>query len=250
MLRRELELRRETETLRPFREPSPKKHDLEKTIDMSHRTSFRNASLFLATCLTLGCSNGGSLGCGSSTKSPSSDSTGGGGPSLASGLLGVYRVDRYQGSQAGCDQLTDVPERPGYLVLYVFQPNDGGGEARLGGAFCGDARLCRALAEKASEPAVGYSFISGDDASGWQGWGVVGTGPVEDQCGATVQSHVLTSPTGPTIRIKTTTVDAVYAPLVEEDVATCKNRDAITAAKADLPCKSLLVLEATRDGDL
>ena len=235
--------------MRGFGHPLPTKLDLEKS-SMPHGTSLlRNASLFLATCLTLGCSNGGSLGCGSSTKSETSES-GGAGPKAASGLLGVYKVDRYQGSQGGCDQLIDVSDRPGYLVLYVFQPNDGSSKARLGGAFCGDASLCRAVAAKASEPAVGYSFISGDDASGWQGWGVVGTGPVEDQCGATVQSHVLTSPTGPTIRIETTTVDAVYAPLVEEDVATCKNRDAIAAAKADLPCKSLLVLEATREGGL
>jgi len=218
---------------------------------MPHRTPLlKSASLFLATCLIFGCSNAGSSGCGSSTKSTSGESARGGEPKLASSLLGVYKVDRYQGSQAECDQLMDVPEKPGYLVLYVFQPSDGSSEARLGGAFCDDATLCRALGEKASEPVVGYSFISGDDASGWQGWGIVGTGPVEDQCGATVQSHVLTSPTGPTIRIETTTVDAVFGPLVEDDVVTCKNSDAIDAAKADLPCKSLLVLEATRDGDL
>ena len=218
---------------------------------MPHGTSLlRNASLIVATCLTLGCSNGGGLGCGSSTKSAHSDSTGAPELKVPSSVLGVYKVDRYQGSQDGCDQLIDVPDRPGHLVLYVFQPNDGSSKARLGGAFCADASLCRAVAEKASEPAVGYSFISGDDASGWQGWGVVGTGPVEDQCGATVQSHVLTSPAGRTIRIETTTVDAVYAPLVEEDVATCKHRDAIAAAKADLLCKSLLVLEATREGGL
>jgi hypothetical protein len=218
---------------------------------MPHGTSLlKNASLFLATCLTLGCSNGGSLGCGSSTKSTHSDSTSAAELKVPSGVLGVYKVDRYQSSQGGCDQLIDVSDRPGYLVLYIFQPNDGSSKARLGGAFCGDASLCRAIADKASEPAVGYSFISGDDASGWQGWGVVGTRPVEEQCGATVQSHVLTSPTGPTIRIETTTVDAVYAPLVEEDVATCKNRDAIAAAKGDLPCKALLVLEATREGGL
>lgn len=219
---------------------------------MPQRTSLlRNASLFLATCLSLGCSNGGSVGCGSSTKSASSDSAGTGGPKLASGLLGVYKVDRYQGSQDGCDQLTDIAEASSHLVLYTFQPNDGTGKARLGGAFCGDVNLCRALAERAPEPAIGYSFIGGDDASGWTGWAVTGTSPVEQKCGAAVQSHVLTSPMKDAVRIETKTVDVVFAPVAEKDgVATCSNKHAIAAANLDRPCKSLLVLQATRDTGL
>lgn len=215
---------------------------------MPHRTSLlRNASLFLATCLTFGCTNGGSLGCGSSTKSETSESEGTG-LEVASDLLGVYKVDRYQGSQGGCDELTDIAETPGYVVLYSFQPTDGTGKARLGGAFCGDVNLCRALAERAPEPAIGYSFIGGDDASGWTGWAVTGTSPVEQKCGAAVQSHVLTSPTNGTIQIETKTVDVVFAPVAEKDgVATCSNKHAIAVATRDLPCKSLLVLQATRD---
>ncbi len=218
---------------------------------MIQRTPFLKNALFLfATCLVLGCSNGGSLGCGSSTKSETSESDGTA-PKVASGLLGVYKVDSYQGSQGGCDQLTDIAETAGYVVLYSFQPTDGTGKARLGGAFCGDANLCRALAQRAPEPAIGYSFIGGDDASGWTGWAVTGTGPVEQKCGAAVQSHVLTSPTKDAVRIETKTVDVVFEPLTEEDgVATCSNKHAIAVATTDLPCKSLLVLQATRDAGL
>jgi len=215
---------------------------------MLQRTCLLKNTLFLvATCLVLGCSNGGSLGCGSSTKSEASES-GGAGPKAASDLLGVYKVDRYQGSQGGCDQLMDIAEASSHLVLYSFQPADGTGKARLGGAFCDDVNLCRALAQRAPEPAIGYSFIGGDDASGWTGWAVTGTGPVEQKCGAAVQSHVLTSPTKDAVRIETKTVDVVFAPVAEKDgVATCSNKHAIAVATRDLPCKSLLVLQATRD---
>ena len=212
---------------------------------MHHRILLITRPLFLfAICSFLACSNGGGTSCGSNTKSASSSEGG----RVASDLLGVYRVRRYQGSQGGCDQLADLPGAPAYLVIYGFQPNDGSGEARLGGAFCGDPSLCRALAEKASEPTIGYSFISGDDASGWSGWAIADTGHVGDQCKASVQSHALNLTAERGLRIETKTVETVFAPLVEEEVATCKNRDAITAAKADLPCKALLVLEATREG--
>jgi hypothetical protein len=225
---------------------------MERIVDMARRTLPRiNPLLSFAICLILGCSNGGSAGCGSSTKGGSiSDGSRGSGAGLASDLLGVYRVHRYQGSQGGCEQLMALPEAPAYLVLYGFQPNYGSAKARLGGAFCGDPSLCRALAEKGSEPTIGYSFISGDDASGWHGWAIVDTGHDGDECRASVQSHTLKSTAERVLRIETKTVETVFAPLVEEEVATCKNRHALAAAKADLPCKALLVLEATREGGL
>jgi hypothetical protein len=117
-------------------------------------------------------------------------------------------------------------------------------------SFCGGVKLCQAVAGEAPEPAIGYSFISGDDASGWQGWAVTGTGPEDDQCSADVQGHSLRSKEKGAIRIETKTVHTVFPPIMEGELARCHNRDAIAAVKDDLACKSLLVLEATFEAGL
>lgn len=214
---------------------------------MTHRSAVFTQALFVTMCLVLGCSKSGTFGCDRSDSS----SVGGGAktegvPTVDSKLPGVYRIGRYQGSQGACDQLMDIPSPPAYLVLYSFKPDKDADEVRLGGAFCDDVNHCRGLATEAAEPPIGYSFISGSDASGWQGWAISGTIPENDQCGADVQSHQLTvEPAGPAVRITTKTVRTVFPPIVDDEVATCHNKDAIASVNDDLECKALLVLEAT-----
>jgi len=209
---------------------------------MTHRSILFTPALLFATCLVLGCSGKASQGCsGGSAEAPVSGAE----------PFGVYKIDRYQNSLGTCEQLVGVAEKPLYLVLYSFTPGDGTDAPRLGGAFCGDLDLCRSLAEEAPEPAVGYSFLNYDDAAGWQGWAISNTGPKNDQCKADVQSHVLTLMGPKAIRIETKTVETLFAPtVVEGETATCHNRDAIAAAKAELPCKALLVVEATQEAGL
>lgn len=217
---------------------------------MPHRISrHSHVLLFLGVCFALGCSKGDSLGCGSGTKTTSGES-GETVLELSSTLMGVYEVTQYQQSQGTCDQLVDISEAPSLLVLYPFEPNDGG-TTRLGGAFCGELNSCRAVANKAAEPVIGYSFISGDEASGWQGWAITETGSLEQKCTATVQSHTLSPSVSDTIEIETRTVEVFFAPISEEDeVATCSNKHAIAVASVDKSCKSRLVLVATREADL
>jgi len=209
----------------------------------------KNVLLFLATCLILGCSKGDRLGCGSG-KNTTSDESGETALEGSATLIGVYEVTAYQQSEGTCEKLVDLSPAPSHLVLYAFEPSDGGA-TRLGGAFCAGADLCRAVAERASEPAIGYSFLSGDQASGWQGWAVTETGSVAEQkCAATVQSHKLSSSGQDMIRIETKTVDVVFVPDSEEEgVATCSNKAAIAVASTEPSCKSRLVLAATRETD-
>lgn len=223
---------------------------------MTHQSTSFTKALFLTACLVLGCSKGGATGCNGSSESPtdtgdstaasstSSSGTSGDGPTVDSRRLGVYKITGFQSSEGGCDQLTEVAKKPLYLALYSFRPNSNPDEARLGGSFCGDVGSCRAAARGAAEPAIGYSFVEGDDASGWRGWAIADVGATEDkQCRADVQSHALTSVAAKTIRIETRTVEAVFEPTVEEGLATCRHKDAISSATDDLPCKGLLVLE-------
>jgi len=228
-------------------------------------TSFTKA-LFLTACLVLlllGCSKGGATGCNGSSESPtdtgdstaasstSSSGTSRDGPTVDSQRLGVYKITQFQSSEGGCDRLAEVAQAPLYLVLYSFRPKSDPDEARLGGSFCGDVSSCRAAARGASEPAIGYSFIEGDDASGWRGVAIADAGANEDErCRADVQSHALTSVAAKTIRIETTTVEAVFEPTVEEGVATCRHKDAFSSANDDLPCKGLLVLEGKLEAGL
>lgn len=214
---------------------------------MTHRSTVFTQALLVTLCLVLGCSKSGPLGCNRS------DSSNVGGnarteavPTVDSKLPGVYRIGRYQSSQVACEQLMDIPGAPAYLVLYNFRPDKDADEVRLGGAYCNDVNHCRVVASEAAEPAVGYSFVSGSDATGWQGWAISATGPENDQCGADVQSHQLTAETAQkAVLIRTTTVHTVFPPILDGEVATCHNKDAITSVNDDLACKALLLLEAT-----
>jgi len=220
---------------------------------MSHRSTVFAQALFVTTFFVLGCSKGGSLGCsGNGSDGSSADQTAqtAGGAAVDSSLPGVYAITRYEGSVAACDQLAAIPSSPAYLVLYSFKPDRDTDEARLGGAFCDDVGQCRSLANEAAEPAIGYSFISGDDAEGWQGWAITGTGPEEEQCGADVQSHRLAMDTGAAVRIETKTVRTLFPPVVDGEIATCHNKDAIASVNDNLPCTSLVVLEATKETGL
>ena len=211
---------------------------------MENKTIHLGKALYLGAFLMFGCSSGGVFGCGSSSSGPTVDSE----------LLGVYRIDRYQGSEQGCDSMTDIDNAPGFLVLYSFHPNDKPDEARLGGVFCSGVDDCRLAAKQASEPLIGYSFLQGSDASGWLGWAIPNGGPVNDQCRAEVQAHVLTA-TGDTIDLQTKTFETVFAPRPEDidgSNITCRNADAIAALddRPPPPCKQILDVGATREAGL
>lgn len=217
---------------------------------MPHRTfNHHYVSLVLTACLALGCSKGKALGCGGGERESASTPSGESRSKGDSKLVGVYEVTQYQQSQDTCDKLVDIAEAPSYLVVYHFEPSDGS-STRLGGAFCGGPNLCRAIGTKAVEPVIGYSFIRGDDASDWQGWAIVETGSSEGKCSATVQAHTLSAPAPDTIRVDTKTVDVFFEPVSQtDDVATCSNQHAIAVANDAESCKSLLVLQATREAD-
>ena len=182
------------------------------------------------------------VGCGDSEDS---------GPVVDSELPGVYRIDVYEGSQDGCEQPTDISGAPGYLVLYSFRPNDALDEARLGGTFCSSVEDCRAVAQAALEPTIGYSFWEGTDDTEWRGWAIASAGAANDQCRADVQAHVLTSLDTQSIDIETKTFETVFPPtMAEGNEATCRNADALAALEPDLPCKAILLLEGTREAGL
>jgi hypothetical protein len=193
--------------------------------------------------LMLGCSSSGVMGCGNSD----------GGPTVDSELLGVYQIDRYQGSQDGCDQVTDIDPAPDRLALYSFL-DDSPDEAFLAGIFCGSVDDCREVAKAAPEPVFGYTFREGSDEAGWLGWGIASAGTVTDQCRFDVQAHALTSTGAEAIGIETKTFEAVFPPfppMPEEGMTvTCRNVDALASLNPDLPCKEIIVLEATREADL
>jgi hypothetical protein len=206
------------------------------------RTYFTN-TILIATCLTLGCTSSGVLGCGSS----------GGGeeaPTIDSDVPAVYQITSYQGNENGCDQVADVPLAPSHVVFYAFRPNSAPNDTRLGGAFCSGVEECRALAEFAGEPSSGYSFLVGDDETGWTGWGILDSGPSNDQCQAEVQTHMLSVGSAGAIQIETKTMETVFAGMGEGNDLTCRNADAIASLNDDLPCKAILLLEATREAEL
>jgi hypothetical protein len=210
--------------------------------EMTEKSTYFTKTIFFGTCLVLGCFGGGTLGCGSSDSVPTVDSE----------LLGVYQIDVYQFSPDSCDGLTDVDPRPGFLVLYSFLPNDDPEEARLGATFCSGLSDCRAVAEAAPEPVIGYSFTVGDDHSGWTGLGNANSGLLNDQCKVDVQVHTLTS-TAASIDIQTKTLETVYSPRPEDvdgsDI-TCRVADAIASLNDDLPCVGAYSLAATFEASL
>jgi hypothetical protein len=161
----------------------------------------------------------------------------------------VYKVKTYEKSEGNCDALVEILEGPEHLVLYHFEPADRTA-TRLGGVFCRTPSLCRRLAEQAAEPSIGYSFISGDEASVWRGWAILETGSLENKCAATVQSHTLSPSGNDTIQIDTKTVEVFFRPDSEEgDLATCSNKQAIAVASVEERCKERMLLVATREVD-
>jgi len=213
---------------------------------MQSKTSYLGRAIYIGAFMMLGCSSSGVMGCGSSE-----------GPKVDSELLGVYQIDRYQVTPTDqddpdvCDQLSDSDPQPTYFVLYSFRPNEDSEEARMGGLFCSDVDQCREVARQAPEPVLGYSFIAGDDASGWLGWGIQGTPPSTDQCRVDVQAHTLTSPSAKTIDIQTRTLQTVFPPFeMEGNTVTCRVADAIASLDDDLPCIAAFSLEATFDAGL
>jgi hypothetical protein len=141
---------------------------------------------------------------------------------------------------------------PSYLVLYPFYPNSAPDEARLGGTFCGSVEECRGLAEFAAEPSRGYSFIMGDDATGWTGFAILSNGSIGEtnRCRAEVQVHRLTVPGAEAISIETRTVETTYDAMVDGTSAACLNADALASLNDDLPCQAILLLEATHEAGL
>jgi hypothetical protein len=217
---------------------------------MRYRPIFPKTTLFFTICLALGCSKKSDAPeVAETTEVAAVETETVVKPTLEYKLLGVYEVTQYQQSLDTCDKLVDIADAPSYLVVYHFEPSDGS-SMRLGGAFCGEPNLCRAIGTKAAEPGIGYSFIRGDDASGWRGWAIVETGSFEGKCSATVQAHTLSASAPDTIRVETKTVDVFFEPVSQEDdVATCSNKQAIAVANDAESCKSLLVLKARREAD-
>jgi hypothetical protein len=214
--------------------------------EMTRQTPYFTKTIFITTCLLVGCTGGGAAGCsGDSGSEPP--------PTIDSSLLGVYAIDSYQGSplepvgEDSCEQLSDL-DHLDFLVLYSFRPNDKPDEARLGGFFCETVDSCEEGAALAPEPVVGYSFIEGNDDDGWRGFGIARGGPEGDQCRADVQIHLLSSD-GSTLNIITDTVRTIFPPIIDGDTATCRNSDALGSLTPELPCRSRFVLKATRYSD-
>ena len=150
---------------------------------MQHREFTKSISI--AMCLALGCTSATALGCGSE----GGDTTI---PMVETELLGVYSVNSHEESAAdsmggeACNQLFDVEGVSRFLVLYSFASNDDPEEAQLGGVFCSDVDDCEDAAARAPEPTIGYSFVEGDDQSGWRGVAISRTGAAGDQCSVDV----------------------------------------------------------------
>ena len=218
---------------------------------MTKSITFRK-TMFLSFCLTLGCTGSGAAGCGSSD--------GNGTPQVESDLPGVYSVTTYQSSpfdeQTGdpipdsCDQLADATRLGDFLVLYSFVPN-GQDDPALGGVFCSDVQVCQGIGREGPQPAFGYTFIQGDDASGWRGFGTGRQGRENDQCLLGLQVHDLTA-TGDSVRIETNAVEVTFPPQLDGNDATCAVADGLAAYNADpdLPCLSRILAEATRTAGL
>ena len=216
---------------------------------MENKTVYLGKAIYIGAFLMLGCSSSGVLGCGSSAEGPTVDSE----------LLGVYQVDRYQVTPADsqdnpdvCNQLSDSDLQPAYFVLYAFRPVDDPEESLLGGVFCNDVDRCREVAREAPEPTLGYSFLSGNDQSGWLGWGIQDQAVSTDQCRVDVQAHTLTS-TAETIDIQTRTLRTEFEPRPEDidgNNITCRIADAIAFLDDNLPCVGAFSLEATFEASL
>jgi len=218
---------------------------------MTQKPDYFSKSILLATLLTIGCTGSGMAGCGSDGGSSL------GAPSVDSGLLGVYVIDTFQSSPLdeltgdpvpnSCDELADAPTPGERVVLYAFRPNDDPENPRIGAVFCGSVEECRDVAARAPEPAVGYSFLEGNDEDGWVGYGISRTGSTGGECRVDVQEHTLVA-NGASITINTDVREVEYEPVMDPEVgteATCSIRAALQNLTPDIPCKSRFRLEAT-----
>lgn len=208
---------------------------------MENKTVYLGKLIYIVAFLMFGCSSSGVMGCGGDS-----------GPTVDSELLGIYRVDRYQSSEDGCDQPTAVDPAPAFLVLYGEPSSTDPDEVFLVGQFCAAVEDCR-LSVRDFAGAINWSFFTGSDETGWQGWGISRRGSLNDQCQADVQRHTMTSTSGQSITIDTRTVEAEFMPIaVDGNDVTCSDRDAIeTAADQDqLPCTASFLVEATFDSRL
>lgn len=213
---------------------------------MHHTRTYFLKTIFFTTSLVLGCTGGGSLGCGSSDGTSE--------PTVNSNLLGIYQLDRYQQSeQGGCDPLMDVDPAPSRVVIYSVPSDENPSGAVVAGQFCGSALDCRRRV-KDFPTLVDFSFLQGSDAAGWVGWGIASPPDVVgDQCVAEVQTHTLTSLSNQAIRIDTRQVETEHdasEPEPGTTTVTCTIRGAIDAIEAESPCTKLFLLEATFETDL
>ncbi len=212
---------------------------------MTDRHAYLTNILFIATCLAVGCTSGGNLGCGSDSGSTST-------PSLDTQLLGIYGLDTYQKSEDSCDNLVDVEGAPSRLALYTVRATDDPNKAVMVGQFCGSALDCRRRVEDFPQ-LFSYTFLQGSDASEWQGWGIASQGMAGDECLVEVQTHVLTSDANRAIRIDTKQVETRYdssEPAPGSNEVTCTIRAAIAAISSDSPCTVQFLLEATFEAEL
>lgn len=216
---------------------------------MSQQARTLSKTIFVGVCLTLGCTSGGVVGCGDSNT-----------PTVDSNLLGVYMIDSLTATptdevtgdpiEGECDELVDLDIGFGdYLVLYAFAPNDNPTSSQMGGVFCNNLQDCRGEAAARPEPTIGYSFDQGNDDVGWFGFGNARQGPFTDQCLVDLQAHRLTA-SGDQITITSDTSEVVFMPTTDGNTATCAVADAVRAYRDDLPCKSRILLEATRQAEL
>lgn len=206
---------------------------------MPDRTRYLMKMMFVTTCLAVGCTSSGSLGCGSSDEEP-------GAPKIDSNLVGIYTLDNYQQSEASCDALADAPVAS-RVVLYGVESESAPGGVALGGQFCGSALDCRRKVRELPFT-TNYAFLQGNDANGWEGWGIASRDMVGDDCLVQVQTHALSSTGNKTIRIDTREVETRYdasEPAEGTDTVTCTIRGAIDAVTPDSPCKKVFLLEAT-----
>jgi len=213
---------------------------------MSLRSFPLNKIIYITTCLAVGCTGSGSLGCGSSE--------GASGPTVDSDLLGIYEVAQYKRSEEGqCDQLSDVDPAPSRVVIYSAPSAENPDKAVMIGQFCDSVSDCRGRPEN-PPPFTNYLFLQGSDPAGWQGWGIAKAPEVVgDQCRIEIQTHTLTSPSNQAIRIDTKQVLTEHdasEPAEGSNEVTCSVDDAIADIDENSPCTLVYLLEATFETSL
>lgn len=210
---------------------------------MNQQPRYLTSSILLATCLALCASGGLSSGCGDS---------GGGGATVDSALLGIYQITRYQLTDVGCDSPVDATPPASFVALYSFTPDDEPEDPIFLGRFCGSVQGCRnAIRDFPELLNPGYSFLEGNDAAGWRGWGIASRSQANDQCQANVQAHVLSSEVDREIQIETRSFDTVYPPtIMDGNLVTCSDEAALFSLNDDPSCVQLFELEAVFEAGL